>query len=786
MKSEDYKEAIGYYNRAIELDASNSIFYCNRALAHLKLKSSKECIADCNKALELQPGYAKALHRRGKAYMNLSQYEMAVKDFQEILKSEPQNAEVNNDLRDARQHLTEEQRKKIDSVGKPAEVSQEKKEEAPKGGEFKRIMIEEESDDEEEGQTVEEPVKKEEAVPAEKEDEVKDKHEGMTSFEKIIDQIITDGQKSDKFEEELERVCKLLEEANAATTDTKYDEAIPLYENCLNSLNNLRLEAPPQTVKDIDELKMAALIGITNSHQELQDTKKVIDYASLILAQEQATTENKIAAFFLRGWAFTATFDYELARKDYEALRKLDPSNLKASELLTNINSELFRLKNKDHQNVSESPRNKEEEEKATLENRRESCEKLKETGNKLFKTQNYEEAIQNFSIAIREIESHYGNSLTDPRLEAIKKLYLSHLLNRGLCHSKIKNYHGSIEDSTKVLQYDPKNIKALFRRGTGHLYVGKNLQKDPNQDQLAYLKAQAKIYREAFKDLDAVVKMDPNDADARARFDELKNEEIYLNLTIKKLEESGLHAPKTDEQPGKKETAASEREKPVKKEPEAPAPKQVEKPKQEEPRQEQPKPEQPKAVQPKQEQPRQEQPKANVAPVSAPNVQEETKGESPTVQRDRPARGVPAKELTKSIEVRVIDDILTSKSIPETQTQFENDSNALKRQLDKFYLYLKKIPREHFLKLYNKRELSAEMCMLIVRALNTHGISDDIPFTSELLTVLTQTNRFSLNICFLSKAEKKEVEELFNTLIDKTDEKERVTKLKAAYLPKM
>jgi small glutamine-rich tetratricopeptide repeat-containing protein alpha len=34
MKQEKFKEALEQYNKAIEIDASNAVYYCNRAAAY--------------------------------------------------------------------------------------------------------------------------------------------------------------------------------------------------------------------------------------------------------------------------------------------------------------------------------------------------------------------------------------------------------------------------------------------------------------------------------------------------------------------------------------------------------------------------------------------------------------------------------------------------------------------------------------------------------------------------------------------------------------------------------
>ena len=93
-------------------------------------------IKDCNKAIQLNPDYIKAYHRRGKASFNLNNFAAAYQDFQFIMKKEPENKEVNADLRECRQKLSEDELKRLSG--------------SDASGGFKRVQIIEDDDEEEE------------------------------------------------------------------------------------------------------------------------------------------------------------------------------------------------------------------------------------------------------------------------------------------------------------------------------------------------------------------------------------------------------------------------------------------------------------------------------------------------------------------------------------------------------------------------------------------------------------------------------------------------------------
>lgn len=65
MKDEKYHEALDAYNRAISLDATNPVFYCNRAAAFSRLGEFQKAADDCRMALRYDSTYSKAYGRLG-------------------------------------------------------------------------------------------------------------------------------------------------------------------------------------------------------------------------------------------------------------------------------------------------------------------------------------------------------------------------------------------------------------------------------------------------------------------------------------------------------------------------------------------------------------------------------------------------------------------------------------------------------------------------------------------------------------------------------------------------
>jgi len=70
---ENYKEAVNYYNKAIQLDPNYSDIYFQRSRAYLYDMNFVEALTDCNKAIELEPLYKDAYSQR--AFIRIRKYE---------------------------------------------------------------------------------------------------------------------------------------------------------------------------------------------------------------------------------------------------------------------------------------------------------------------------------------------------------------------------------------------------------------------------------------------------------------------------------------------------------------------------------------------------------------------------------------------------------------------------------------------------------------------------------------------------------------------------------------
>ncbi|XP_040580219.1 small glutamine-rich tetratricopeptide repeat-containing protein alpha [Lepeophtheirus salmonis] len=107
LRNENAKEAIDKYSKAIEIDGSNQVFYCNRAAAYSKMDNHYAAIEDCKRALDMCPNYGKAYGRMGLAYSAVQRHKEAEECFLKALEIEPDNPNYKSNLSMAQSKVKE-------------------------------------------------------------------------------------------------------------------------------------------------------------------------------------------------------------------------------------------------------------------------------------------------------------------------------------------------------------------------------------------------------------------------------------------------------------------------------------------------------------------------------------------------------------------------------------------------------------------------------------------------------------------------------------------------------
>ncbi|KAH0795374.1 small glutamine-rich tetratricopeptide repeat-containing protein beta [Histomonas meleagridis] len=98
LRAGKFQEAISKYTEAIDVDPTQSAYYCNRAAVYSKINQHEKAITDCEKAIQLTPDYATAYSRLGYAYYSMGQTEKAREAYKRGLRACPNNQNLKDNL----------------------------------------------------------------------------------------------------------------------------------------------------------------------------------------------------------------------------------------------------------------------------------------------------------------------------------------------------------------------------------------------------------------------------------------------------------------------------------------------------------------------------------------------------------------------------------------------------------------------------------------------------------------------------------------------------------------
>ena len=92
----------------------------------------------------------------------------------------------------------------------------------------------------------------------------------------------------------------------------------------------------------------------------------------------------------------------------------------------------------------------------------------VKQKGTQYFKAGRYNYAVIQYQRIVNWLEMECGNG--KEQLQAIQALLLVAHLNLALCYLRLREYSQTVENCNKVMELDPENEKALYRRGEARL----------------------------------------------------------------------------------------------------------------------------------------------------------------------------------------------------------------------------------------------------------------------------------------------------------------------------
>ncbi|XP_022834817.1 uncharacterized protein LOC111362377 isoform X1 [Spodoptera litura] len=149
-------------------------------------------------------------------------------------------------------------------------------------------------------------------------------------------------------------------------------------------------------------------------------------------------------------------------------------------------------------------------DENVTVEQLMVSIRDVKSAGNSYFGEARYKAAVRKYRKCLRYLEHAFyridevKDVDTKEQILEIRTMYVSQCyLNMAACYMKLEDYRSTVQYSTSVLEIDPRNEKALYRRGQAN-YALKN-------------------YDDALMDLRLADKVSPNNKAVQKLLDEVR-----------------------------------------------------------------------------------------------------------------------------------------------------------------------------------------------------------------------------------------------------------------------
>eukprot|EP00462_Mataza_sp_D1_P000542 CAMPEP_0175096448 /NCGR_PEP_ID=MMETSP0086_2-20121207/4740_1 /TAXON_ID=136419 /ORGANISM="Unknown Unknown, Strain D1" /LENGTH=919 /DNA_ID=CAMNT_0016369855 /DNA_START=130 /DNA_END=2889 /DNA_ORIENTATION=- len=721
-RAKEFKDAVAFYTKSIELDPSNAVYLTNRAMAHLKLKNWEKAETDCDKAIEMEPDNVKAWWRRGSAKHGRIQYRQAIADFEKALELDPDNKAVAKAIQESKAKLHES-----DPTTKP------------KAEKMNRMQIEvvddDDSDESDSGEEIEVPINKSKQsktasteIKKVPQKDVKESAEpDKPKWKKM--QIVEDDEESESEDEvevpikkkaapskglapksvtsepdqaavPAEELCAL---GDAELSAGRFSKAIKLYTDA-----GAALPSPPMEInKPWPYASQAARFhsNIGSCYTKNGDYEKAAQSCgrAIALAKESKSYDVLTTALLRRGVAYESLGQIQKAVSDIEAILALEPKHAKAQEVLQRLS--------KTHSKPIDTTVAKMEE--------------FKTAGNKLFAAKKFQESADAYTAGVELFDVS--------AVEEQKSVYLNLCNNRALVYVKLGKYGDAITDCTKVLQLDPNNPKAFFRRGLA--YKGQNR------------------WDEALSDFENAHKFQKT-ANVVAELKEAKG-------VIESRNKAKRDAEKKAAQQKAESAALKERQKQAEQKARAEAARKAA------------------AAKSAPKKPAEKWAGAKIEVIDSDDEEEEPVSSSPKpISAASPSK---FSSRPSGFDSNVSGDSFPS---PQSSVMFHRAWNQLKNNMPEFYTYFQKIKPSNLKVLFKASDaLKPEHLETILTCLrDCYFATGKLQEGMMVLAELTKTGRFNLNIMLMPNSTSRVVKDIFSWLESSKADGSVVSKLKKLY----
>ncbi|KAL3678473.1 hypothetical protein R1sor_021429 [Riccia sorocarpa] len=137
----------------------------------------------------------------------------------------------------------------------------------------------------------------------------------------LIDFVKTKDWTGLNFREIMEDADRQKTTANRLFKERKYVHAKNKYDHILREFKHVNPDGEEE-VKELSDMQISIQLNVAACWQKLEDHKKAIEVCEKVLEGNP----HHVKALFRRGTSYTATGDYELARKDFNEMVKIDKS----------------------------------------------------------------------------------------------------------------------------------------------------------------------------------------------------------------------------------------------------------------------------------------------------------------------------------------------------------------------------------------------------------------------------------------------------------------------------
>ncbi|XP_062374403.1 RNA polymerase II-associated protein 3 [Sardina pilchardus] len=446
-----------------------------------------------------------------------------------------------------------------------------------------------------------------------------------------------------------------------------------------------------------------------------------------------------IKAYARRGAARFALGNYHSALEDYETVLKLEPGNLEAQNELKKVKEALATAgpsEKGEEREAGETVMDPAQQSKLEEQQKRQEAVLHKDRGNAYFKEGKYEAAVECYTQGM-EVDA------TNVLLPA----------NRAMAYLKLERFAEAEDDCGIAIALDGTYSKAFARRGTARAALGKLQEAKADFEKVLKLEPGNKL---AVNELNKI-KMDINAGrtsvgeHTQRRVVQPISKPPHLRST-KPLRRVEIEEIKGDIAPSDRSLSTEGASVPLK--PRVPSPL---------------------AVQAESEAKGEgsslgSSPSAKIQKIEElpdPVPQSPTKG--PEGDGSKASRSKPVERLPDASEQAAATSSHQESVVlpppPGNSFQFEADLRKIGERPEIIYRYLKQIQPEAYTRIF-QNSLEPEILDQILRTLQNYYIKNEEPtLILEILKSLASVRRFDMAVMFMSSAEKKVIQELFEAL---------------------